>query len=64
MATKRQNGNPPESVTTPKKTKTQESEFNGAVFKSMLKDSSKAIKGECLSDENIKNHVSSIRAHC
>ncbi|XP_077063759.1 nucleolar pre-ribosomal-associated protein 1 [Siphateles boraxobius] len=45
MATKRQNGDPPESVTTPKKTKTQESEFNGAVFKSMLKDSSKAIKG-------------------
>ncbi|KAG1935310.1 nucleolar pre-ribosomal-associated protein [Pimephales promelas] len=45
MATKRQNGDPPESVTTPKKTKTQEGEFNGAVFKSMLKDSSKAMKG-------------------
>ncbi|XP_067306200.1 nucleolar pre-ribosomal-associated protein 1 isoform X2 [Pseudorasbora parva] len=47
MATKRQNGNPPESVTTAKKTKTNESEFNGIVFKSMLKDSStvKALKG-------------------
>ncbi|XP_048016358.1 LOW QUALITY PROTEIN: nucleolar pre-ribosomal-associated protein 1 [Megalobrama amblycephala] len=45
MATKRQNGNPPEPVTTAKKTKTQESEFNGSVFKSMLKDSSRALKG-------------------
>jgi len=60
MATKRQNGDPPESVTTPKKTKTQEGEFNGAVFKSMLKDSSKAMKGECLSislHENMKNQI-------
>ncbi|ROL44240.1 Nucleolar pre-ribosomal-associated protein 1 [Anabarilius grahami] len=45
MATKRQNENPPEPVTTAKKTKTQQSEFNGSVFKSMLKDSSRALKG-------------------
>uniref|UniRef100_A0A673LCI1 URB1 ribosome biogenesis homolog n=1 Tax=Sinocyclocheilus rhinocerous TaxID=307959 RepID=A0A673LCI1_9TELE len=45
MATKRQNGYPLESATTTKKTKTDESEFTGTVFKSMLKDSIKALKG-------------------
>uniref|UniRef100_A0A672KRE8 Nucleolar pre-ribosomal-associated protein 1 C-terminal domain-containing protein n=1 Tax=Sinocyclocheilus grahami TaxID=75366 RepID=A0A672KRE8_SINGR len=45
MATKRQNGDPLESATTAKKTKTDESEFTGTVFKSMLKDSTKALKG-------------------
>uniref|UniRef100_A0A671SLX3 Nucleolar pre-ribosomal-associated protein 1 C-terminal domain-containing protein n=1 Tax=Sinocyclocheilus anshuiensis TaxID=1608454 RepID=A0A671SLX3_9TELE len=45
MATKRQNGDPLESATTTKKTKTDESEFTGTVFKSMLKDSTKALKG-------------------
>ncbi|XP_043115226.1 nucleolar pre-ribosomal-associated protein 1 [Puntigrus tetrazona] len=45
MATKRQNEDPPESPTTSKKTKTDESSFTGAVFKSMLKDSTKALKG-------------------
>uniref|UniRef100_A0A8C1RHY7 URB1 ribosome biogenesis homolog n=1 Tax=Cyprinus carpio TaxID=7962 RepID=A0A8C1RHY7_CYPCA len=45
MASKRQNGDPLESATTAKKTKTDESEFSGTVFKSMLKDSTKALKG-------------------
>ncbi|XP_073674485.1 nucleolar pre-ribosomal-associated protein 1 [Garra rufa] len=45
MATKRQNGDPPKSVTSAKKTKTDESEFTGTIFKSMLKDPSKAVKG-------------------
>ncbi len=45
MATKRQNVDPPESATTAKKTKTDESEFIGTVFKSTLKDSTKALKG-------------------
>lgn len=45
MASKRQNGDPVESATTAKKTKTDESEFSGTVFKSMLKDPTKALKG-------------------
>lgn len=45
MATKRPNGDPPESATTVKKPKTDESEFTGTVFKSTLKDSTKALKG-------------------
>ncbi len=45
MASKRQNGDPAESTTTAKKTKTDESEFTGTVFKSTLKDSTKALKG-------------------
>lgn len=46
MATKRENEeNITESVTKAKKGKTDESEFSGTVFKSMLKDSSEAQKG-------------------
>ncbi|XP_051962696.1 nucleolar pre-ribosomal-associated protein 1 isoform X2 [Xyrauchen texanus] len=45
MANKRQNEDSPESITTAKKRKSGESEFNGAAFKSMLKDPSKALKG-------------------
>ncbi len=45
MASKRQNGDPAESTTTAKKTKTDKSEFTGTVFKSTLKDSTKALKG-------------------
>ncbi|XP_073718907.1 nucleolar pre-ribosomal-associated protein 1 isoform X1 [Misgurnus anguillicaudatus] len=45
MANKRQNDNPPKCATSAKKNKSEESEFNGAVFKAMLKDPSKALKG-------------------
>lgn len=46
MANKRQNDNPPKCATSAKKSKAEESEFNGTVFKSMLKDPAKALKGE------------------
>ncbi|XP_051521576.1 nucleolar pre-ribosomal-associated protein 1 isoform X2 [Myxocyprinus asiaticus] len=45
MANKRQNEDFPESLTTAKKSKSGESEFNGTAFKSMLKDPAKALKG-------------------
>ncbi|KAF4103830.1 nucleolar pre-ribosomal-associated protein 1 [Onychostoma macrolepis] len=45
MATKRQTGDPPDSATTAKKSKTDRNEFTGTVFKSMLNDSTKALKG-------------------
>uniref|UniRef100_A0AAR2JVE7 Nucleolar pre-ribosomal-associated protein 1 C-terminal domain-containing protein n=1 Tax=Pygocentrus nattereri TaxID=42514 RepID=A0AAR2JVE7_PYGNA len=45
MAKKRQNAEPLESLMPANKKKTTESEFNGTVFKSMLKDPSSAFKG-------------------
>lgn len=46
MANKRQNKDSPKCTTTAKKSKSEESEFNGTVFKSMLKDPSKELKGK------------------
>lgn len=45
MANKRRNEDSPKCTTTEKKSKSVESEFNGTVFKAMLKDPSKELKG-------------------
>ncbi|XP_056613383.1 nucleolar pre-ribosomal-associated protein 1 [Triplophysa dalaica] len=45
MANKRQHNESPKCTTTAKQSKPEESEFNGTVFKSMLKDPSKELKG-------------------
>ncbi|KAA0701697.1 Nucleolar pre-ribosomal-associated protein 1 [Triplophysa tibetana] len=45
MANKRQHNESPKCPTAAKKSKPEESEFNGTVFKSMLKDPSKELKG-------------------